>query len=79
MHLVLCINISFLYIRQHNNQINNSPPYLCQLSLFNLRYSYVTCFGSNGAIITRYNILSHKILNCYCYGSILQNVIYIVK
>jgi hypothetical protein len=55
MHLVMFISISFLYIRQHNNKIN-SLPHLCQLSLFNLRYSYATCFGCQGAIIRRYTI-----------------------
>jgi hypothetical protein len=34
MHPVVCINISVLYIWQHNNQINNSLPQLCQLRLF---------------------------------------------
>lgn len=46
----------FLYIYQHNNQINNSLPHLYQLSLFNLQYSYTTCFGSHGAIIRQYNM-----------------------
>jgi hypothetical protein len=35
---------------------NNSLPRLCQLSLFSLRYSYATRFGSHTAIIRRYNI-----------------------
>jgi hypothetical protein len=46
---------SFLYIRQQNTQINNSLPHLCQLSLFNLRYSYATRLGYHGVIIRRYN------------------------
>jgi hypothetical protein len=56
IHPVVCINISFLYIRHHTNKIHNSLPHLCQLSLFNLWYSYATCFGSHGAIVRQYNI-----------------------
>jgi hypothetical protein len=50
--ILLYVSIySFLYIHQHNNQINNSLPHLCQLSLFNLRYSHATCFGPHRATI----------------------------
>jgi hypothetical protein len=50
MRPVVCINISFLYIRQHNNQINNLPPHLCQLSLFEIIGDHQCGFRRNRSI-----------------------------
>jgi hypothetical protein len=75
--IILSNNLLYQYIQFYTSDstTNYSLPHLCQLSSFNLWFSYAILFCSNVAIIWRY---SHKILNCNYHGSVLQNVLLIV-